>query len=323
MPANISPRIARELNVQLVSCFTEGVNDGIMQVFTNTADGAAMPNVLECLRFAPSGTAENVYTFAPSDYSLADDTAGDETPFEGTKMYEQRISSGRFKKREIIVDLADYLDDKIGFYGTTFHTLGTTSVVAPYRKVCSVMAGAGSLISTIDDVAYFSQAHPQRPKETGGTNWSNDLVQTGGLTLDNFGAAWAAMCAFPGEDGKPVGSRPTHLCVEPADFGKAMDIAFSDRPSGGQGGGNPYKCLVIPVMVPEWAGLGIYQLLDCNSAIERPFVFQEREPLKLRPIYTNPEDAWVRDNGKLKWNLQGRYNVGIGHPRRALRSRKA
>lgn len=323
MPANISPRVARELNVQLVACYTEGVNDGIMQVFTNTADGAAMPNVLECVRFAPSGTAENVYTFAPSDYTLSDDTAGDEAPFEGVKMYEQRISSGRFKKKEIIVDLADYMDDKVGQFGVLFHVLGTTTVVAPYRRVTAVMAGAGSIISTIDDVAFFSQAHPQRPKEIGGTPWSNDLIQPQGLTLANFGTAWAAMCSFPGEDGKPVGSRPSHLCIEPADFGNAMDICFSDRPSGLGGGGNPWKGLVIPVVVPEWAGLGIYQLLDCHSSIERPFVYQEREALKLRPIYTNPEDQWVRDNGKMKWNIQGRYNVGIGHPRRALRSRKS
>jgi phage major head subunit gpT-like protein len=290
-------------------------------VFTNTADGQAMPNIMECVRMVTNDSAQGIYTYAPSDYSLYDDTAGDETPFEGTKMYESRIQSGRFKKREIICDLADFSDDKVGQFRTQFHTLGTTSVVAPYRKIVSTMLA--NPVSTIDDVTFFSQAHPQRPKEAGGTNWSNDLVQAGGLDLTTFGVAWAAMCAFPGEDGLPVGARPTHLCVEPADFGMAMDICFNPFPSGLSGGGNKWKGLVIPVVVPEWANQGIWQLLDCNSSIELPYIFQEREPLKLRPIYTNPEDAWVRDHGKLKWNLQGRYNVGVGHPRRALRSRKA
>ncbi|MFS8070776.1 MAG: Mu-like prophage major head subunit gpT family protein, partial [Byssovorax sp.] len=223
---------------------------------------------------------------------------------------------------EVIIDLADYLDDKVGLYGTAFHQLGTASVVAPYRRVQVFMADGGGLVSTIDDEDFFSQTHPQRPKEIGGTDWSNDLVQAGGLTFTSFAESWAAMCAFPGEDGFTVGSRPTHLVIEPTDFGIAMDICFSDKPSGLSGGGNPWRGLVTPVVVPEWKGLDIYQLLDCTSTIDRPFIFQEREALKLRPIYTNVEDPWVRDNGKMKWNLQGRHNVGLGNPRRALRSRK-
>lgn len=323
MPSNITPRVARELNVQLTACFTEGVNNGIMQVFENTTDGKPMPNLMECVRIVANNSAVGIYTYAPSDYTLYDDTLGDETPYEGVKMYEHRIQSGRFKKREVIVDLADFQDDLVDQYKTQFHTLGTTTVVAPYRRVASTASGAGSLVSTIDDVAFFSQAHPQRPKEAGGTNWSNDIVQASGLSIANFGTAWATMCTFPGEDGKPVGARPSHLCVEPADFGVAMDICYSDKPSGLSGGGNPWRGLVTPVIVPEWAGLLQYQLLDCRNAIEMPYILQEREALKLRPIYVNPEESWVRDNGKLKWNLQGRYNVGLGHPRRALRSRRS
>lgn len=323
MPPNITPRVARELNVLLMTCFTTGVNEGIMAVFQSSDDGKPLPNALECVRFTTSNTAENAYTYAPSDYTLYDDTSGDETRFEGVKMYEQRIASGDYKKREVIAKLSDVLDDRVSLYETQFHTLGTTTVVAPYRRVVDTMANAGSIITSIDDVAFFSQAHPQRPKESGGTAWSNDIVQPAGLTYDNFGIAWAKMCEFPGEDGRPVGARPTHLLVEPADFGIAMDIAYNDRPSGLQGGGNKWKGLVTVVVVPEWAGRGEFQLHDCRSSIERPFIFQEREALKLRPIYTDPESAWVRDNNRMKWNLQGRYNVGVGHPRRALRSRKA
>jgi phage major head subunit gpT-like protein len=321
MPSNITPRVAAQLNAQLFACFTEGVNDGILQVFTNTADGAALPNLLECGRFTSGNTVEAIYTYAPSDYTLFDDTEGDETPVEGVKMYESRIKSGRYKKREILVDLADFSDDLVGLYKTQFHTLGTTSVVAPYRRVAATMLL--NPVTTIDDATFYSSARPQRPKESGGTPWSNDLVQPEGLTIDNAMIAWAAMCAFPGEDGLPVGSRPTHLAVEPADFGMAMDICYLDRPSGLQGGGNKLKGMMTPVIVPEWAGQGIFQMYDCRNSMEMPWIFHEREPLKMRGIYTNPEESWVRDNGKLKWNLQGRYNVGVGHPRRALRSRKA
>lgn len=324
MPSAISPRVARELNVALVACFTTGINDGISQIFEYADDGKASANVLETVLFSTigDGSAEGVYTYAPTDYTMYDDTAGDEVRFEGSKLMEQRIPAGGYKNREVIVKLTDYLDDRVGLYKSHFHTLGTASVVAPYRRIVDTMSGAGSLISTIDDVAFFSQAHPQRPKESGGTAWSNDLVQAGGLTHDNFSAAWAAMSRIPGEDGRKGISRATHLLVGPTDREIAFDICFSDRPRGAAGGGNSWRGQVIPVVIPDWDG-SFYQLHDCRSSIDRAFVYQEREPNQLKPIYTDPESPWVIDNNAMKWRLQGRYNVGLGNPRRALRSRKS
>ena len=319
MPSMITPRVARELNVSLMACFSAGVNNGITKVF-RSLNGAQLPNAMECVRFTTTDTAEAVYAYAPSDYSIADETSGDEAPFDGAKMYESRLASGGYKQRDYIVPLTDFADDRVGLFQVVFHQAGTSTIVAPYRRIVDTMAN-GRNLTCFDGKSLFSQIHPQRPGETGGTAWSNDLVQAGGLTFSTFADAWTAMVSFPGEDGKPVGSRPTHLLVGPEYRGIAMDICLNDRPSGLSGGGNPWLNEVIPVIVPEFSG--IYMLLDCSDEMEMPFVYSEREPLRMLPLYTNPMDPWVRQNKRLVWSLQGRYNVGVGHPRRALLSRKS
>jgi phage major head subunit gpT-like protein len=64
-------------------------------------------------------------------------------------------------------------------------------------------------------------------------------------------------------------------------------------------------------------------LLDDTSSIERAFIAQERQPVMMRPLFTSPEDPWVIKMDALEYRVDGRYEVGIGHPRRALRLRRS
>jgi phage major head subunit gpT-like protein len=320
---DFTPPVAQRLNVQLITCFDLGVKDGINVVWegTNGSSTRPLPSVYETVYTAKSETAENVYTYASSDYSLFD-TDGDETPVEGVKMYQQSIINGAYKKRSVRVPLIAVKDDRVNQYKTQFHTLGTASVVAPYRRLVKTMQTADTIISTIDDVAFFSGSHPVVPKTSGGATWANDYVRPGGLTFATFAEMWGLMCQFPGEDGYPVGSKPTKLLVGTLDFAAAMDIAYVDKPSSLQGGGNRWYGLIEVVYVPEWTD-GTWMLIDDRSSIERAFIFQEREPVIMRPLYTNPEEPWVIEHDALEWRLQGRFEIGVGHPRRALRCRRA
>src|SRR5262245_35845124 len=104
----LNSAIAARVSVDLVSCFDEGVKDGIAQAWPAT-DGTAPRNVTlasiwDVVRMSPSSTAENVYTFASSDYGQ-DDTTGDEQPIFEDKIYEQTIRNGRHKKRVLKADL--------------------------------------------------------------------------------------------------------------------------------------------------------------------------------------------------------------------------
>jgi phage major head subunit gpT-like protein len=60
-------------------------------------------------------------------------------------------------------------------------------------------------------------------------------------------------------------------------------------------------------------------LLDAHKALERGFIYQERKANRLFPLATSPEDPVALRQGYLDWLLTGRYTIGIGHPRRALR----
>lgn len=68
------------------------------------------------------------------------------------------------------------------------------------------------------------------------------------LTSANFAAAYAAMASFKGDNGKPLGIRPTILLVSPQNFSKANEVITADRLANGQS--NPNKNLVKVVMAP-------------------------------------------------------------------------
>jgi phage major head subunit gpT-like protein len=142
------------------------------------------------------------------------------------------------------------------------------------------------------------------------------------LTGPIFAQAWGDFVQFPGEDGQPLGARPSYLLVGPLDFDAAINIAYMEKPSGGAGGGNTYRGRVQVIFVPEW-GDGTCMLIDANSPLTRAFIFQEREPNRVFPLWTSPTDSMALHFGYLKWLLQGRYEVGIGQFRCAYRMGRA
>lgn len=312
----------------LVMCFDDGVKDGIGQVWSFT-DGLApkpLPSIWEGIRVVPSGSAENVYTFAGSDYEMSE-TSGDERPEYGDVMYEQTIANGRYKKRGLKVDIVHWEDDKIGRYRVKFHAAGTASVVKPYRYLVKTMQtgkanGAGAaLVSGIDGLPFYG-THYAIPGDTSSPTLINDYVRPGGLDGPTFAEMWGKMIKFPGEDGYPVGSRPSILAVGPEDLDAAINIAYMQKPSGGAGGENTYRGRVEVAFVPEWTD-GTCLLLDANNSLERGWVFQERVANRLFPLCTNPTDPIAIRQGFLDWQLQGRWEVGMGHYRRVLRMRRS
>lgn len=312
----------------LVMCFDEGVKDGINQVwsFTNGMAPVTLPNIMEAIRVVPSGTAENVYTYASSDYEMSE-TSGDERPEYADAMYEQTIPNTRYKKRGLKIDLVDWTDDKIGKYRVKFHAAGTASVVKPYRYLVKTIQtgklnGSGNaLVSGIDNQPFYG-THYAIPGDSTSASFTNDIVRPGGLDGPTFAEMWGLMIGFPGEDGYPVGSRPSILAVGPKDIDAAIDIAFMQKPSDKAGGENRYRGRVDVAFVPEWTD-GTCVMFDANNSIERGWIFQEREPNRLFPLTTNPTDPVAIRQGFLDWQLQGRWTVGPGHYRRILRMRRS
>lgn len=329
-PMYLSSAVGDRAAFDLLQCYDEGVMEGINRVwrFNPGPNGVTLPNIFDAIRVAPSGTAENVYTYASSNYSQPD-TGGDEIPDFVSSLYEHTIQNRRPKKRGLKVDLVDWSDDKIGKYRVMFHEAGTASVVAPYRLLVNTMRNArlgglsanAIMVSGIDNVPFFG-THYAIPGDNTSPTWINSYVRPA-LTRPVFAEMWGNMILFPGEDSTAsaptvVGACPSVLAVGPLDLDAALDIAYNERPSEGAGGGSVQTGRVEVAFVPEWTD-GTWELLDTHSSLERGFIFQEREPNRLFPLATSPTDPIALRQGYLDWLLQGRYDVGIGHPRRVLR----
>lgn len=79
--------------------------------------------------------------------------------------------------------------------------------------------------------------------------WQMAYCSKEDLTAANFEAAYAAMCSFKGDNGKPLGIRPTILVVPPSLRSKANSIVTADKLANGAD--NPNKNLV-EVMDTTW-----------------------------------------------------------------------
>lgn len=314
MPINLRPRAAKELNVRLFTAFEQGAAVAAQQT----------SHVDEVFRKTTIDTSEGVYLYPQKSFDLRKRLKGDEFETDGVKMYEARLPSGEGDYLAIEVDLNKYQDDKVGEFGVVFYRLGFAAAFAP-SELCEEFILNDAATTTCYDGGYLlAQNHPQRPKETGGTAWSNDIVQAGGLTFQNFSLAVAAMKEFPREDkGKSAKSRPTKLKVPPVYEGIGRDICYNDRPSGMQGGGNPWVGQYELEVVENWAGdtRKPWFLFDDRDPMAMPAIFQEREPVALKPVLTDPSNPLVLMNRKLIWMVEGRLAVGPGDPTKILRSR--
>ena len=328
MPINLSSQAVRELNVSLTACFNEGVTDALRQLEEDyESTGMPIGTPLDLVFRAASDTSDNSFLFPENSFSIQDFGAGDGTPEEGIKLYEQRIASGNYKGKVIPVNLVDFEDDKVGQYRVVFYKLGRTLATAPMRLVENTLYAActGSTILSFDGLPLFSQTHLQKPKESSGAANPpviNDYVQAGGLTVANFAALYNNFLAIPDESGFPLEENtPQWLWFDPQYIQAAMDICYMDRPSGEAGGGNPWKGRVKPIICRKLQGTGHWGLANCRDALVRPLIYVEREAMKLRGLFTNPEDPIVRERRQLKWQVDGRINCGGGDYKTIVRSR--
>ena len=314
----LTPNIARELNITLVALWEEGAAEVVPQDM-----GPGLETDLSDMFYAaPSESTTNVYTFVAKSFEMRKRPAGtDERVIDAIDLYEARLTNEDVYKT-IGVRLNDWNDDKIGRYSAVFYQLGKASALSLPRMREDAIRQAKTTIHDLDGVPLLSTQHPRRPG-TSGNNWSNLLTQAAGLTFDNFAAAWRAMVTFPDEDGKAAGSLPTHIVVTPRNIGPALDIVTNEYPSTLQGGRNPWfgRGLKIKV-VPNLDDLDEWGLVDNRWPKEKAFVEQVREPIQLRSI-TDPSSPYVLLGRQLIFSNDGRQATGFGHPSRIIWSKKS
>jgi len=78
--------------------------------------------------------------------------------------------------------------------------------------------------------------------------WQLAYMSKAELTADNFNAAYAAMCSFKGDGGRPLGIKPTLLAGSPSLRAKILEITKSTRLQNGQD--NINQGVVDPLVSP-------------------------------------------------------------------------
>ena len=79
--------------------------------------------------------------------------------------------------------------------------------------------------------------------------WQLAYMSKADLTPDNFNAAYAAMCAFKGDGGRPLGIKPTLLAGGPTLRAKILEITKATRLANGQDNINQG---VVDALVTPW-----------------------------------------------------------------------
>lgn len=201
------------------------------------------------------------------------------------------------------VDKHDIADDQLGVYTPMFAELGRVGRKWPDQTLkAAILAGKTAL--GFDGVPYFSDSHPLDP-----AGLQANLFTSTGLDATNFGAVRAAMTAYTGEDGEPLGVRPNLLIVPPQLEDDAHTIVTAER--GASGSTNVQRGQAEVLVVPELADEDdVWYLADVSSPI-KPLIWQLREAIQLATL-TNVTDENVFLLRQFLYGLEGRGVAGYG-----------
>lgn len=201
------------------------------------------------------------------------------------------------------VDRDDIEDDQLGVYNPLFDELGRNAKKWPDQCLKTVLQ-AGTTNLGFDGVAFFGSTHPLNPAG----NQANNFTTTA-LSGTNFSTVRAAMMAFTGEDGEPLGVMPDTLIVPPQLADTANTIVTAEF--GASGATNVQKGQAKVIVVPELANQGTtWYLADTSNAI-KGLVWQLRKAPEF-VSKTELTDDNVFFQKQFVWGVDARGVAGYG-----------
>lgn len=201
------------------------------------------------------------------------------------------------------VDRDDIEDDQLGVYNPLFEELGRNSKKWP-DQVLKTALQAGTTNLGFDGVAFFASTHPLNAAG----NQSNNFTSTA-LNAANFASTRAAMMAYTGEDGEPLGVMPDTLIVPPQLGDTALSIVTATV--GSAGATNIQQGQAKVVIVPELANAGTTWYLADNSNAIKGMVWQLRKAPEF-VAKTELTDDNVFFQKQFVWGVDARGVAGYG-----------
>jgi phage major head subunit gpT-like protein len=201
------------------------------------------------------------------------------------------------------VDRDDIEDDQLGVYNPLFNELGRQSRKWPDQVVKTALQAGTSQLG-FDGVAFFASTHPLNPAGDQNNNFTSNT-----LTTTNFASTRAAMSAYTGEDGEPLGVMPNLLIVPPQLEDTANTIVTASF--GSSGATNVQQGQAQVLVVPELASEGTTWYLADTSAAIRPLLWQLRKAPQFVAKTALTEDAVFYDK-QFVWGVDARGVAGFG-----------
>lgn len=211
--------------------------------------------------------------------------------------HQRIVTNDKFELTDAI-SVDDVEDDQFGLFNQNLSMLAAQAAKWKDQMIAQFLRDASTTIG-YDGKAVYATDHPVNGGDVAGgpTGTQSNLHLNKALTYDNYVAARAAMQSFVGEDGQPLGIRPSLLVVPPQREGDAKLILQADFLSGIQANTtapqwNVYKGSCDLLVVDELSDKpNNWWLLDVSKPL-KPFMLQVRN----NPVFTyltNPTDANV------------------------------
>lgn len=214
----------------------------------------------------------------------------------------------------IEVDRDDIEDDRLGVYAPRAEMLGMQSRKLYDNLLVTALQG-GAAAECYDGQYFFDTDHPASMDDASLGTQSNKLSL--GLSAANYSTARAAMMAFKGADGSPLGVMPDVLVVPPQLEGTARSILNADMVGNGET--NVWKGSADLLVVPELANEATTWYLGATKWPIRPFVKQNRKSAEFTSL-TDLNSETVFRKKKFLYGVDARGAVGYGPWFLALKS---
>lgn len=220
------------------------------------------------------------------------------------------------------VDKFDIEDDNLGLYtGVQMPQLGEAVRKHPEALAADLLV-ANPL--AFDGLSFFNDAH--LTYAPAGSTQTYDNNYTLALNATNLNTIMSAATQIPGEDGKPLGVKYTHIVVPPILEFPAKQILKSATYASliaGEGSGavridNQMQGALDLIVAPYLSAANIFYLFDLSKAI-KPLVHQVRAPA-LFVSRDNVQDPKVFDLRKFTYGVELRDNMGVSLPFLGARS---
>lgn len=261
---------------------------------------ATRPRLVELATTVPSNTRTNTYGWMARLLKMR--------RWDGPRVIQNLNTHAYQLENEpyeltVGVDRDDIEDDQLGVYNPLFEELGRQAAKWPDQVLKAVLQ-AGTTTNGFDGVPFFSATHPLNPAG----NQSNNFSSTP-LSAANFGVVRAAMSAYTGEDGEPLGVTPDTLIVPPALEDMANSIVTAEY--GASGATNVQRGQARVVVVPELANEpATWYLADTSNAI-KGLVWQLRKAPQF-VAKTDLTDDNVFFQKQFVWGVDARGVGGYG-----------